>query len=175
MLNAFLKLDGIDGEATEENHKNWIALLSFGHTIDQKASPGPDANGRLIAAAATHGVIKVSKAVDQSTPTLLGKCTSGASIPKAQIHFVRAAGDQKVTYLTVELEKVILSQVKMISNGSDATDGASSTAQVGSEPEESVSLSYNRIRWTYKPQDADNNVKGQLTSSWDLTTHAKWG
>ncbi len=63
----------------------------------------------------------------------------------------------------------------MASNGSTTSVGSSSTAQIGSEPEENVSLSYNKIRWTYKPQDSDNNVKGQLTASWDLTTHAKWG
>ena len=33
--NAFLQIDGIDGESQGDNHKDWIEVLSFNHSVTQ--------------------------------------------------------------------------------------------------------------------------------------------
>ncbi len=37
-FDAFLKIDGIPGESSDENHKDWIELTSFKHGLNQPAS-----------------------------------------------------------------------------------------------------------------------------------------
>jgi type VI protein secretion system component Hcp len=37
-FDAFIKIDGIDGESTDNKHNRWIELLSCGVTVSQKVS-----------------------------------------------------------------------------------------------------------------------------------------
>lgn len=37
-FDAFIKIDGIDGESTDEKHTNWIEALDFGTGVRQKVS-----------------------------------------------------------------------------------------------------------------------------------------
>jgi polygalacturonase len=37
-FDAFLKIDGIPGESTDDKHKDWIEILSYSFDIDQPSS-----------------------------------------------------------------------------------------------------------------------------------------
>jgi hypothetical protein len=40
-FDAFLKIDGIPGESTDDKHKDWIEILSFAHGLNNRPSPLP--------------------------------------------------------------------------------------------------------------------------------------
>ena len=35
MIKAYLKADGIPGECLEKDHKDWIEILSYDHSVTQ--------------------------------------------------------------------------------------------------------------------------------------------
>ncbi len=40
-FDAFIKIDGIDGESTDEKHSDWIEVIKFGPGVKQKISITP--------------------------------------------------------------------------------------------------------------------------------------
>ena len=151
-LDAYLQLDGIQGEATESNHQNWIQLLKITHEIDQQTSKNPPGGQRKAVANSKHEPIQIVKTVDKSTPVLHEKCCSGQTIAKATIDLLKDAGQQRVTYLKYELTKVLVASVSF--NGDHATENE--------EPTETVSLKYDTIKWTYSITDPNGSVTGSV-------------
>ena len=37
-FDAFIQIDGIPGESTDDKHQNWIEITAFDHVMDQPAS-----------------------------------------------------------------------------------------------------------------------------------------
>jgi type VI secretion system secreted protein Hcp len=37
-FDAFIKIKDIDGESTDEQHKDWIEVISFNHGVSQQVS-----------------------------------------------------------------------------------------------------------------------------------------
>ena len=37
-FDAFLKIDGVPGESTDDKHKDWIEVLSYSTGVSQKSS-----------------------------------------------------------------------------------------------------------------------------------------
>ena len=59
-----------------------------------------------------HKDIVVSKLADLATPILLQTCSSGKTIPKAKLEFLRADGQgERVKYFEIELENVLIGSV----------------------------------------------------------------
>ncbi|MGH7916467.1 MAG: Hcp family type VI secretion system effector, partial [Candidatus Binataceae bacterium] len=77
-IDYFLKLDGIDGESEDQNHKNWIDVVSFGWSATQ---PGTFAQGQ----GGTAGKVSMSDLnfqmhTSKATPALMKACASGTHI-----------------------------------------------------------------------------------------------
>ena len=66
--DAFLKVDGIDGESTDANHTNWIELTSFSTGMSQPVSTSSATGGRT-AERVNIGDIVVTKTVDKASPS----------------------------------------------------------------------------------------------------------
>jgi type VI secretion system secreted protein Hcp len=160
-LDAYLQLDGIPGEATDDKHQNWIEVLEVQHTIKQTASATTAGTQSKTAARANHDVIKFRKTVDKSSPLLNEKCSSGASIKTAKLEVLRSADKQKVPYLTIDLTDALISHVQLIA----AKDG-------DGEPSEWLYLAYGKINWKYTVTGADGSTKDNVSGSWDLTKSA---
>ena len=164
-LDAYLQLDGIQGEATEDNHKNWIQLTQIAHGIAQQASKNPPGGQRATTANSQHDAIQVVKKVDKSTPLLHQQCCSGKTIAKAAIDLLKDAGDKRVVYLKYELTNVLIAGVKLKGDQADAE-----------EADETVQLKYGTIKWTYQTTDpSTGSVTGNVPAGWDLSKNAKLG
>ncbi len=48
-FDAFLKIDGIPGESTDDKHKDWIEILSFSHGLSQAATGSRSSGGAATA------------------------------------------------------------------------------------------------------------------------------
>ncbi|WP_263771380.1 Hcp family type VI secretion system effector [Propionivibrio soli] len=160
-FDTFIKIDGIPGESTDDKHKEWIEVVSYDHQIEQPASSTASSVGGATAERVNHGAFNFSHLMDKATPKLLEACCTGKHIKEVTIEFCRAGGD-KVKYMDVKLEQVLVSRVSQ----------GGTTANESGFPVENVALSYGKIKWTYTQQKrADGSAGGNVSAGWDLTAN----
>jgi len=153
-FEGFIKLDGIPGESTDDKHKEWIELVSFGHSIVQPVSQTKSSSGGASAARSQHGDFQFSKLIDKASPKIYEYCSSGKHLKEATVEFSRAGGD-KVKFMEIKMEQVMISSVQQGGGGGF--------------PSESVTLNYGKIKWTYTQQKrADGSGGGNVSGGWDL-------
>ena len=151
----FLQIDGIKGESTDSEHKDWIEILSFNHSISQPASATANSAGGGTTGRCQHQDYSITKYVDLASPKLYELASSGKHIKDVTIEMLRASGDKRVKYMVVKMEQVVISHV--------APSGG------GVFPTESVSFNYGTIKWTYTQQKrADGSQGGNTAGGWSL-------
>lgn len=160
-FDTFVKIDGIPGESTDDKHKDWIEVLSFNHGMTQPSSATASSAGGGTAERTEHQDFSIVKMLDKASPKLYEACSSGKHIKEVTVEMCRASGD-KLKYMEVKMEQVIISHVAPGGNGK-GSDGF---------PTESVSFNYGTIKWTYTQQKrADGSGGGNVTGGWDLTAN----
>ncbi len=160
-FDAFLKVDGIPGESTDDKHKDWIEILSFNFGAHQPASGSASTAGGATSERVNIQDFSVVKALDKASPKLFDQCCSGKHIKEATVELCRAGGD-KVKYMEYKMEEVIITSVR---------PGGSSH---GTEtlPLEEASFSFGKIKLTYTQQKrADGSGGGNVAGGWDLTAN----
>jgi len=161
MFDSFLKVDTIPGESTDDKHKDWIEVLSFSHGMHQPASATKSSAGGATAERCEHSDFSIVKALDKASPKIYEGCCTGKHLKTVTLEMCRAGGD-KLKYMEVKMEEVIISSVRPggSSKGGDAF------------PIEEVSFNYGKIKWTYTQQKrADGSGGGNVTGGWDLTAN----
>jgi len=152
-FNGFLQIDGIKGESTDKDHKDWIEILSYSHSI----APAGPAVGAAPGQVANHDIV-ITKHVDSSSPKLYEAASSGKHIPTVSIDLMRASGGTPVKYLNIKMDNVIISKM-------------SASVSVGADtPNENITFNYGSIKWTYTQQkSADGSGGGNVTGGWDIS------
>ena len=160
-FDAFLKIDGIPGESTDDKHKDWIEILSYNFGMTQPTSATASSAGGASTERVNLHDLAIVKSVDKASPKLYESCCKGAHIANVTLELCRAGGD-KVKYMEVKLEQVMISGVQPGGN-SKGTD---------SLPTESVSFNFGKAKWTYTQQKrSDGTGGGNVTGGWDLTAN----
>jgi len=156
-FDTFCQMEGIPGESTDDQHKDWMELLSFGHSIHQPASPTASSVGGGGSERSEHAPLYIETLVDKSTPKIAEYCSSGKPVPKVTIECCRAGGD-KLKYLEIKMENVVVSDIEF--NAQAQGDGGFPKVRVG--------LDYGKILWTYTQQKrADGTGGGNVAGGWD--------
>lgn len=159
-FDAFLKIEGIPGESTDDGHKDWIEILSFAHNMEQPASATASSVGGATAERVNHDTFDVTHLIDQASPKIYEACCTGKHIKEVTLELCRAGGD-KLKYMEIKLEQVVVSKV---------TPGGA--ANESGFPHEKVSFSYGRIKWTYTRQKREDGAGGgNISAGWDLTAN----
>lgn len=162
-FDAFLKIDGIDGESTDDKHANWIEVLSYSTGLSQTASGSASTAGGATSQRADFQDFSIVKALDKASPKIAVACADGTHIKSVILELCRAGGD-KVKYMEYKLSNCIISSVR---------PGGSSA---GNEtlPLEEVAFNYGKIEWTYTQQKrGDGSGGGQVAAGWDLEKNKK--
>jgi len=156
-FDAFLQIDGIPGECTDDKHKDWIEITSFKHSMEQPASATSSSAGGTSSERVNIEALEVTHLVEKSSPKLYEACCKGLIIPKAVIQVCRAGGD-KMIYLEITLKQIVISSVQY--------GGASGDAF----PSEAIGISCGAIIWKYNQQDkANGSCVGSVSGGWDLS------
>lgn len=160
-FDGYLKIEKIPGESQDSKHEGWIPILSFKHTLEQKASHKTIGVPSRTTGRTEHGVFKVVKSLDKATPKLLLHCSNGKSVGKVTLDLCRALED-KQTYMQYIMEDVVVSAINY----------GGSASEEEAIPSEEVHLSYNKIEWIYTELDPDTvRKKGEVRNSWNLKTN----
>ena len=123
-FDYFLKLEGVDGESTDDKHKDWIEIDSFSWGLGQiigedGVRPGGSAG---VGKVAVNDVSFVKK-IDKSSPVLMLSCATGQHM-KEGILIGRKAGDKPVEYLKIKLTDILISSVQMSGNANGTPSDA---------------------------------------------------
>ncbi|GAM09411.1 protein hcp1 [Geobacter sp. OR-1] len=162
-FDAFLKIDGIDGESTDDKHKDWIEILSFNHGLTQTASGSASTAGGASAERASFMDFSIVKALDKGSPKIFEACATGKHIKTVTVELCRAGGD-KVKYMEYKLSECIVSSYRP---GGSAQGGETL-------PLEEVSFNYGKIELSYTVQKrANGSGGGKVAAGWDLTKNTK--
>jgi type VI secretion system secreted protein Hcp len=158
-FDTFLKIDGIPGESTDDAHKEWIEVQSFSHNIHQPASASVSTAGGAPQERCEHSDFSITKMLDKASPKIYEFCCSGKPVKEVIIEMCRAGGD-KLKYMEIKMEEVIISNVSPTgSNGADF-------------PSESVNFNYGKIKWVYTQQKRlDGTGGGNVPGGWDLVAN----
>lgn len=158
-FDAFLKIDTIPGESTDDKHKEWIELLHFKHDVRQPVTGSRSSGGAASAERANHGDFIVVKALDKASPKLALACCNGEHIPTVALEVCRATGD-KQKYMEYKLSDVIVTTVEP-SGDAEGRDTL---------PAETVGFNYGKIEWIYTETDhKTGKPKGDVKAHWDTT------
>ena len=158
-IDVYLQIDGIKGESTDDKHKDWIECQSVKWGVSQPKSATASTGGGHTAERCEHTEISLSKLADLATPILLQTCSSGKTIPKAKLEFMRADGQgTRIKYFEIELENVLIGDVnEAVGEGDILT--------------ESVGLKFSKIKWKYTQQKIGGGSGGNTSGGWDLSTN----
>jgi type VI secretion system secreted protein Hcp len=105
-FDAFLKLDGIDGESIDKDHARWIDIESFSWGVSQAASGGlgGGAGAGKVIMQDFHFVVNFSKA----SPELFRRCATGEHI-KSGVLAVRKAGEKPLELYKLRMTDILVS------------------------------------------------------------------
>lgn len=157
-VDYFLKIDGIDGESTDNKHKNEIDVesWSWGETQTGTHAGGGGGGAGKVTMQDFHFVMKVNKA----SPKLLLACATGQHIKKAVLTVRKAGGDQQ-EYMTYTFSDLLVSSYQ--------TGGATESVV----PTDQISLNFSKIEVEYKPQKADGSLDAPVKAGYDVKANKK--
>ncbi len=137
-IAAYIKFDGVDGEAKDAGHKGWSDVISIKH---QKAGP----NRRL-------EMMKVYVKKDKSSATLGEAFRNKKIFSRVLIHrnYSSKGKGRRVTYNRFELTNARVTSYRMSKTGEN----------VG------ITLNYEKIEWTYNERDASGEKKRTVKYVW---------
>jgi type VI secretion system secreted protein Hcp len=157
LVDIYVKIGGITGEATDAQHIGWINVESI---------TGGVANAGAMAYGGGGGSGKsqwqdltCQCKFEKSYPTLMQMCASGQHVPTVQISACKAGGTQQ-EFMHITMTDVIITSVNMA--------GAVST-----EPMFDVSFNFTQIVVTGRAQTATGDMGASVVAGWDVKQNIK--
>jgi type VI secretion system secreted protein Hcp len=152
-VDIFAKLGDIKGESTDAKHKDEIEILSFSWGVTS-AAPAGGAGG--VGGKAVFQDLSIVHRIDKASPQLLRACATGKHLPDATITH-RKAGKGQQEYLIVKMNDVVITGV--VHGGNAGQQDATS---------ETVSLTFAKVDFEYKPQKPDGSLDTSVHFKYDL-------
>ena len=149
--DIFLRLDGVDGEATDRAHAGEIEVLAWSWGVARSGSAF-ETGGAGTAKAGFHNMT-LTKRFDLASPVLWHHCVQGRAIAEGRLT-VRAAGEDPVEYLVLDMKRIIVGSVS-----AGGGDGEGTT--------ERVSLNFAGFEMRYAGPK-DGGAGATKTFGWDI-------
>ncbi len=152
---CFLKIDGIEGESQDKQHKGEIEVLSWSWGESQStSSPGGGAGAGKVIMQDVQFTMLTSKA----SPKLVLAGASGQRFKSATLTCRRSEQSTPV-FLKITLSDVLVS--------SFSTNGTNSEQL----PIDQMSLNYSKIVYEVTPQKPDGSPDTVVKAGWDVKTN----
>ncbi len=159
-FDAFIKIDGIEGESTDDKHSGWIEATNYNFGLSQAVSSTASSSGGASAERASFQDFAFTKQVDKASPLLALACADGTHINTITVELCRA-GTDKVKFMEYKLTNCIISSVSNSGGGGDF-------------PNESLTINFGKVNWAYTVQKREGGgASGNVASGWDLQKNCK--
>jgi type VI secretion system secreted protein Hcp len=153
-FDAFLKIEGIDGESTDKAHPSEIEIQSFSWGVENTGSAGGGGGGG--AGKATPQDFHFTSATSKASPSLMLACATGRHFQKATLTCRKAGGTGQVEFIKIRLEDCLVSSYQ---TGEASSDGS---------PADEYSLNFVKIDFLYTVPSTGETVE----SSFDFSVFA---
>ena len=153
-VDYFLKIDGVQGESSQDGHVGEIEVLSFSWGESNKAA-GPAHGGGGGAGKVSMQDFQFVMGLNRASVGLMKACATGQHIKTATLS-ARKAGKGQQEYLTFKFRDVLVSSFQ--------TAGTEETPV----PTDSVSFNFAKIEVEYKPQKSDGSLGSAIEFRYDL-------
>ena len=150
----YMKIEGIDGEATDRGHEKEIDVLSWSWGMSQSGA-GHVGGGAGAGKVNVHD-LSLTKHVDKSSPDLMLACASGKHFPKIELTMRKPGGEAAQDYLKYTFENVHCSSYQV---------GGSSNDPI---PTESISMNFTKVLVEYQEQKPDGSLGEPEQAGWDF-------
>jgi type VI secretion system secreted protein Hcp len=152
-VDYFLKIDGIDGESSDDKHKGEIELESWSWGLTQSGSYSAGGGGGAgkVSMQDFHFVMRHNKA----SPRLMKAGATGEHIKEAQLTCRKAGGEQQ-EYMTIKFTDLLISSYQTGGSNGDVI------------PMDQISFNFAKIEQEYKPQKADGSLDSPVKAGYDL-------
>ncbi len=157
-MGVYMLIDGIQGDATQENHVGWLNVRSLDWQANRDIITPVGAARNREAREARLGDISFTKEMDGASAQLLQEACTGAKGKKVTIDLVRTSEGGALTYVQYKLEDALISGYS-VSTGGDT-------------PVESISLNYTKIEMAYNPMGKDGDPLNTRRAAYDLASTA---
>ena len=148
--------DKIKGECKITDYVDKIEILSYSHGIAMQIT-GDQSNTKRTSGKPNHQDLTVTKYMDLATTPIIQHCNEATVIEKVKLTVGQNEQGKMNAIMTYDLENVLFSSTSVGGGG-------------GGKPQETVTMNYTKITWTYKPQVEKGEVKGQDATSWNLAS-----
>ncbi|MCH8498313.1 MAG: type VI secretion system tube protein Hcp [Marinobacter sp.] len=144
--NTYLDYEGIKGEATAEQYKDMVTVLSMDFNVHREISSYTGTAMDREASATRLGDITITKLQDKSSPDFFKEATIGKG--KKATFYITKQGEKIEEIMKIEL--------------TDAMVSSYSVSVSGDRPAEAITISYTEMTMTVTPTDDKNNVTAPL-------------
>ena len=152
--DIFIKLDGIDGEATHKDHKGEIDVVSWHWGLSASTGSGGGGGGASSGKAVAQDFRFVHH-YDTASPLLVKTAASGKRL-KTAVLTARKVGEGQKGFFKVTLKDVAITSI------ADSGDGTGTS--------EEVAMVYGEIDFSYKPQDGKGGLGAEAKVDWNVKT-----
>jgi type VI secretion system secreted protein Hcp len=160
-FDAFLQIDGIEGESTDSNHQGWIELISYYSDMTQTVSRTDSSAGGASTERVDFNGFGFTKLLDKASPLLALACAAGTHINTIVLELCRSGGD-KLTCMQYTMRNCIISSVQ-----TSGTYGENF-------PSEDLEINFGQIGWRYTLQKrAGGGAAGNIAAGWNLEKNTR--
>jgi type VI secretion system secreted protein Hcp len=154
-MPIYLQIDGIQGDATHEQHKQWMDIEAIHWNVSRNMNTAAGSATNREASEPSISEVVLTKVSDSSSAKLFAEACSGRQGKRAVIHLV-TTGSPGETYIEYSLTNTLIANYSVDSNGD--------------RPLETIRLNFTKMELKYTPYDENNTAKSPMISSYDLST-----
>jgi type VI secretion system secreted protein Hcp len=149
-FDAFLKIEGIDGESADKSHPNEIEIYSFHWGVTNTGTTGGGGGG---AGKAVLQDFHFGMATSKASPSLMLACATGRHTPAATLTVRRGTFE----FLKIKLIDVLVSEYDLGGDNSEASTNRDT-------PLDALSLNFVKIDFLYTVQRTGETVEAAFDS-----------
>jgi type VI secretion system secreted protein Hcp len=161
MADYFLKIDGIEGESSDAQHKNEIEVESFSWSEQHQGSGGGPHGGGGGAGRAVASAFQFTARVSKASPKLMLACATGHSSAHATLT-ARKSGQVQFEFLSIRFSDVQVSTYEL-----------SAAASNDLLPTDSFSLSFATLQMSYTVQQPNGSPGATVVEGFDFRNNRK--
>jgi type VI secretion system secreted protein Hcp len=182
-FDAFLKIDGIEGESADAKHKGEIELFGWSWAETNRGSQATGGGGG--AGRVSIQDLSFSMQMNKATPKLMLACASGQHIKQAVLTCRKAGGEQQ-EFFKVTMSDLLVSSYQNVGSGVAISGTGGSTDRElkytfhdadlmpgGNLPMDRVTMNFSKIEFEYKEQKSDGTLGAAIKTGWDVKANRK--
>ena len=154
-MAIYMKYGSIKGDATHEEHKDWIEVHSLQWGVSRAIMTPSGSTRNRESSEPSVSEVTVSKLMETSSASFFTEAVTGNKGVEVKINLVSTGSPGRV-YATYTLSNALVASYQM-STGGD-------------RPMESISINFTKVEFKYVPSKTEHGAGNPTTVSYDLTT-----